>query len=316
MQTVLRMVSMHIYPDYYEKFRCIASECKHNCCIGWEIDIDEDTLDFYNSVTGDFSKRLKDNIELCDTPHFKLADKERCPFLNSSNLCDIITTLGEDRLCDICAQHPRFHNELPQRVESGLGLCCEEACRIILSQKEKVKLVSDEDITTDDEIILLRDKVIEALQNRDKHISERIDDMLTLCVATENVYSINELCDIFLNLEQLDPKWGELLKELKANCDTLDADTFDTYMADRQSEYEQFCFYLVYRHFANSPDFFEAQCRACFVKLSYTLMRALGTLIYSKNGSFELCDQLELARLFSSEIEYSDENLYTLFEIA
>ena len=52
------------------------------------------------------------------------------------------------------------------------------------------------------------------------------------------------------------------------------------------------------------------------MKLSYTLMRALGTLIYSKNGSFELCDQLELARLFSSEIEYSDENLYTLFEIA
>ena len=91
-------------------------------------------------------------------------------------------------------------------------------------------------------------------------------------------------------------------------------DTFDTYMADRQSEYEQFCVYLVYRHFANSPDFFEAQCRACFVKLSYTLMRALGTLIYSKNGSFELCDQLELARLFSSEIEYCEENHYAILD--
>ena len=61
---------MHIYPDYYDKFRCIASKCKHNCCIGWEIDIDENTLSYYNSVTGDFSKRLKDNIELSDTPHF------------------------------------------------------------------------------------------------------------------------------------------------------------------------------------------------------------------------------------------------------
>ena len=137
---------MHIYPDYYDKFRCIASKCKHNCCIGWEIDIDEDTLSYYNSVTGDFSKRLKDNIELSDTPHFKLSSNERCPFLNDKNLCDIITTLGEDKLCDICSQHPRFHNELPDRIESGLGLCCEEACRIILSQKEKVKLVSDEEM--------------------------------------------------------------------------------------------------------------------------------------------------------------------------
>ena len=31
-------------PDYYETFRCIAGECKDSCCIGWEIDIDEDNL--------------------------------------------------------------------------------------------------------------------------------------------------------------------------------------------------------------------------------------------------------------------------------
>ena len=32
---------MLVYPDYYPEFRCSASACKHNCCIGWEIDIDE-----------------------------------------------------------------------------------------------------------------------------------------------------------------------------------------------------------------------------------------------------------------------------------
>ncbi|MBQ8539351.1 MAG: flagellin lysine-N-methylase [Ruminococcus sp.] len=307
---------MHIYPDYYEKFRCIASKCKHNCCIGWEIDIDNTTLKYYNCVEGDFSKRLKDNIELDDTPHFKLLSNERCPFLNDKNLCDIITTLGEDMLCDICSQHPRFHNELPQRIESGLGLCCEEACRIIISQKEKCTLISNGDITTDDEIILLRDKVIDVLQNRDKHIAQRIDDMLSLCSTTGNEYSISELCDILLSLEQLDNKWGKLIKELKESTNTIDTNAFDTYMADRQSEYEQFCVYLVYRHFANSPDLFEAQLRACFVKLAYNLVRALGAMIYSKSGSFDLSEQLELIRLFSSEIEYSDENLYTLFDIA
>lgn len=306
---------MHIYPNYYEKFKCIASKCKHNCCIGWEIDIDDSTLRYYNSVSGDFGKRLKDNIELIDTPHFKLKENERCPFLNCSNLCDIISTLGEDKLCTICSEHPRFHNELPDRIESGLGLTCEEACRIVLSQKEKMTLVSKKDFSTDDEIILLRDEIIVALQNRNKSIADRLDDMLALCGTTENNIDIKSLCDVMLSLEMLDETWGELLAELKEGFGQIDPHAFDTYMAQRQHEYEQFCVYLIYRHFANSPDLYEAQSRACFVKLMYKLFYALGAVIYAKRGSFDFEAQVEVARLFSSEIEYSDENLYTLFDI-
>ena len=29
------------YPDYYEKFSCIAGACEDTCCAGWEIDIDD-----------------------------------------------------------------------------------------------------------------------------------------------------------------------------------------------------------------------------------------------------------------------------------
>ena len=36
---------MIITLDYYEKFNCISSNCKHNCCIGWEIEIDNDTFE-------------------------------------------------------------------------------------------------------------------------------------------------------------------------------------------------------------------------------------------------------------------------------
>ena len=31
-------------PAYYKAFRCIGSDCTENCCIGWEIDVDEDSL--------------------------------------------------------------------------------------------------------------------------------------------------------------------------------------------------------------------------------------------------------------------------------
>ena len=108
-------------PDYYMDFNCIADKCKHNCCIGWEIDIDEDSLDFYERVKGDFGNRLKENIDKTDTPHFCLKEHDRCPFLNKDNLCDIIINLGESALCNICDDHPRFRNFFESRTEMGLG---------------------------------------------------------------------------------------------------------------------------------------------------------------------------------------------------
>ena len=61
---------MKIYvPDYYKDFRCLAGDCKHSCCIGWEIDIDEDTLDYYKSVEGEFGERLKNNIHTMMKQH-------------------------------------------------------------------------------------------------------------------------------------------------------------------------------------------------------------------------------------------------------
>ncbi|MBR2715951.1 MAG: flagellin lysine-N-methylase [Ruminococcus sp.] len=303
---------MHIYPSYYNDFKCIASRCKHNCCIGWEIDIDESTMEFYNSVSGDFGQRLKDNINHLDIPYFKLSSDERCPFLNDKNLCDIIMTLGEKHLCDICTEHPRFHNALPDRIESGLGLCCEEAARIILSQKEKVTLLNSK--STDDQILILRDKIIDTLQNRDKTIENRIEDMLSLCDTSLSKRPISLYCDLLLSLERMDEKWGELLNMLKENADAIDFERFDQFMKDRTHEYEQVLVYLIYRHFANSPDTQEALKRARFSAFSYEILRALGAVIYYKTGDFDFEAHVELLRLFSSEIEYSDENLYTLFD--
>ena len=99
-----------ITPNYYNKFKCIADKCKHSCCIGWEIDIDDTTLKKYNNLKSDFANRLKSNISLANAPHFKLDKSERCPFLNEQGLCDIILNEGEDMLCQICADHPRFRN--------------------------------------------------------------------------------------------------------------------------------------------------------------------------------------------------------------
>ena len=36
-------------PDYFYQFACLAGDCPHSCCIGWEVVIDEDTARRYRA---------------------------------------------------------------------------------------------------------------------------------------------------------------------------------------------------------------------------------------------------------------------------
>lgn len=162
---------MNIYaPDYYPAFQCIASRCEHTCCAGWEIDIDPESLSRYDRLTGAFVERVRKGISREGTPHFILTKDERCPLLNSDNLCELILHEGEGALCQICRDHPRFRNYFSCRVETGLGLVCEEAARLILSWPHPLRLIridgSAEESPTEDECYLfdLREQWLASLQ--------------------------------------------------------------------------------------------------------------------------------------------------------
>lgn len=185
-------------PVYYSTFKCIANKCKDNCCIGWEIDIDDNTFKNYKNIKGKFGKRLKNGITECDNTHcFKLDEKERCVFLNENNLCDIIINLGEESLCQICTAHPRYINEYLHITEYGIGTACEEVCRIILSQQEPVCLVDSktkEKVTEnpfkDNDYMAylfeIRKIITNILQNRSYKINQRLLTVIKLCYKIEN----------------------------------------------------------------------------------------------------------------------------------
>ncbi|MBE6727761.1 MAG: hypothetical protein E7562_03835 [Ruminococcaceae bacterium] len=302
----------YIYPDYYKDFNCIKGECRHNCCIGWEIDIDDNTLEFYKTVSGDFGEKLKNNIAFKEQPHFILGEKERCPFLNKKNLCDIIIELGEEHLCEICADHPRFRNQLPDRTEIGLGLSCEAAARLIIGKKTPMILIGN--IETTDTIILLRDKILKVLQDRNKNVLERLKEMLYICNTDFDFDSIYIFFDILLSLERLDEEWTKTLTTLKLGFKNADFDGFDCFMEMRQTEYEQLAVYMLYRHFSNAFDEQSIIEKARFTAFTVLLIRSIGAVIWSKTQSFNFDDMIEIIRLFSAEIEYSDENLYILLD--
>ena len=308
-----------VYPDYYESFRCIAEKCRYNCCIGWEIDIDSHSLELYQNTSGNFGKRLSDSISYEGTPHFILSEDERCPFLNQKNLCDIYSSLGENCLCQICTDHPRFYNELSTHTEAGLGLCCEEAARIILTKKEPFSLKNFPEEALSDPVLLLRDDAFTILQKRETPLSDRIEALLEFinhhCIIS-NIKSIlshhiNHYLPLFESLEKMDDKWSSLLLSLKTPVSSEALCDFDCLADDKglESMLEQFVCYLIYRHLPKAEYEEDALLYIGFSILSLRLIYSLSLGIFASKGDFCAEDLLELARLFSCEIEYSDENI-------
>lgn len=268
-------------PDYYSSFSCIADKCSHSCCVGWEIDIDEKTYNKYKNASGEFSKRLLQGITP-DGKSFILDENERCPFLNKSGLCDIITNLGKDSLCQICDDHPRFRNFFPSVTEIGLGLCCEEACRLILSKKDKTYIEIVNSVTDWERTFFAsRNRLFELAQDRTKPISVRLDDILSLFGAEHTDIGI----DFYKILERLDDSWECVL-------DNISDGFYDNGIA-----LEQLLCYFIFRHTADS-----LETGALFAVHATTFIARLAF-----NKTFEeFCD---ICRMYSSEIEYSDENL-------
>ena len=46
-------------PDYFDQFACLAGDCPHSCCIGWEVVIDEDTARRYRAEPGPLGEKLR-----------------------------------------------------------------------------------------------------------------------------------------------------------------------------------------------------------------------------------------------------------------
>ena len=296
-----------IVPSYYPAFSCIADQCRHSCCIGWEIDIDDKTAQCYRTFLGKIGDRMRTNIDFsADPPHFILqGTEERCPFLNDRGLCDIILTCGEDALCQICTDHPRFRNFFSDRTEIGLGLCCEAAAALVLGWEDSVTMIdlSDDGENTEqpeDEqaFFALRDTLIAVLQNRTQPLDVRIDKMLSV-VGGVRFDDMRPWAEFLSGLEILDAVWTAALETVGDEREVLPGHTG-----------EQLMVYLLMRHLPKMLDGEDHATLASFAVLGYDLICAL----YASSPEHDFVSLCELVRLFSSEIEYSEENLYAVFD--
>lgn len=294
------------FPDYYKDFECIKDKCKYSCCIGWEIDIDNDTLSYYEGVKGDFGKRLRSSISYEDTPHFILDKDERCPFHNSSNLCDIYIHCGKDHLCEICSNHPRYVNVFDDREEWGLGMCCEAAAHIILNRKSVTRMVSDGKEEIQEGIVSEREKILSFVQDRNKDIRVRSENLLEKYNVDFPKYDFEYWREVFLSLEVLNDEWINILKsDYAIDYCWIEKEEYQLYL-------EQLCVYFILRYI-NKENEGNIKGWLSFCCLGVYMIAELFSRMDERNEEvFE-----DICRMYSSEIEYSLDNVNELlFELS
>lgn len=320
-----------IMPSYCDSFKCSADRCSDNCCIGWEIDIDEKTADFYSGVKGDFGTRLKENIAKGECSSFILKD-ERCPFLNEKNLCEIIINLGEDHLCQICTDHPRYYEWFGEIKEGGVGLCCEEGAKLILTAEKPAELTVreipyEENDSFEDGLFALlyeaRQNIFSLLMNNDVSIKERVSAVLSFAEQLQiNIDNYNDvipeefetvkdekgdkLCVLksLAALEAIDEKWTDYLEHEIDSCK-------DTEIRKDITLFQRnLLIYYIYRYFLKGT--FDGEILSK-VKLACVSTAIISYLVSRNTADFT--ETVNICKLFSKQTEYSQENIDLLCEM-
>lgn len=296
---------MKLYaPKYYKHFTCIADKCTHSCCIGWEIDIDKDTLERYSKLSDGYGNNVKKSISREGTPHFRLAEHDRCPHLDSNGLCKIILNLGEDFLCDICRLHPRFFNDTLYGREVGLGMACEEACRLILtssdySEIEPVGEVNGQGAEGCFDGVDERNKLFGIISRSGMEYTEKLETVYKEYNISPDVNSDSDWQSILDSLEYLYEDSKDMF-----SCYSSDIAT----PAYAEKYLENALAYFIYRHVTGSVDESDFSSALGFC----LFMERLAASIIKKYNAVCLEDIVTLMRTLSEELEYSEDNTETV----
>ena len=364
-------------PEYYDEFSCIASRCKDSCCAGWEVDIDDESYEYYRSVEGPFGDRLRESMFVAEDGgyRFKLKGPKRCAMLNDNNLCDLYTALGEEALCEVCTEYPRFSLVYGQVEQKALSLSCEEVGRILFGRTEPEQLIDIElpgDCEDDEEdpqyvafMEWVQKEAVAILQNRELSITERTREFLAWCDRVQTIInysqakddlsileawknqdadreireweqkniegkekparnlSYEDFCDrfeIFLDMEELDEEWINTKAEFEQ---IYHEDTYEklllAYLNSKDySElgYEHLLVYFVYRYLMNAVYDYDILSYAKMIVVATLVVRDMDAARFQRNGgSFTMFDRIDVARIFSKEVEHSEGNAEDLKEM-
>ena len=284
-------------PPYYKKFKCIADLCRHSCCVGWEIDVDEDARQRYGELTGEIGDRVRAAVvEDGEGAHFALQSSGRCALLDDRGLCRLISAVGEGYLCHICREHPRFYNEVGDRTECGIGACCEEAARLILSEENyaDIRPVDDGDKSKSAETVWDFDTIV----HRSAVYDLLRDTSLSYEIRLQRIAGEYGILATDSTKRALPDAWEYLYEEHRALLGDFAAVPYPP--EELATVCERFLAYLIYRHASAAQN--EAAFRLS-VGVALLLEQVFRSLLHKGLAP------VEAARILSEELEYSEDNI-------
>ena len=195
----------YTYPDYYKKFKCIGGECDDNCCAaGWQITIDDESLEKYETMEGEIGVRLRNSIDW-ENGMFEQFE-HKCALLNENGLCDVYCDAGEDKMCILCQRYPRHYEEFENVREISLSVSCPEAAKIVLGNRGKVGFYTETDEEEEEyedfdylmytKLLDIREILLDVLHERKGSVAHRISKLLDIVHGIQGLIDNDEIFGI------------------------------------------------------------------------------------------------------------------------
>ena len=206
----------YVFTDFFDEFECVGGICPDTCCAGWNVSIDNATMQKYCGL----DETQKNWICSCikevvveDKPQnmIKMKEDGRCPFLNDRNLCDIYLQVSPDALSHVCQTYPRKIVSYYDVILITVCVSCPEAARIVLKKKEPIAFEYAEDDSiadTNGADWLLYNELInglvittDILQNRSYAIWERVYLVLEMTYQIQKHIEEGDLANLRKDIE-------------------------------------------------------------------------------------------------------------------
>ncbi len=116
---------------FYDRFSCLGKKCPLNCCHGWRIPLDDDSVRRFRREKSPVGLRARIAILGTRQPAFGRWHLN-CPMLDPDGYCSLQKARGEKFLPDTCRIYPRDWANLGIFVERTLDLSCIHAATLYL----------------------------------------------------------------------------------------------------------------------------------------------------------------------------------------
>ena len=333
----------------YDKFKCIADKCPKSCCIGWQIMIDEDSLENYKNHDGVFTDRFKSSVDYAEECFYQ--HDTRCNMLNDNGLCDLQSTLGEDFLCDTCRLYPRHIEEYQDLREHLLSLSCPEVTRMVISPDYDFEMLETKDASFDDaedfedydfllfdQLEFAREKMIEVACAKSIPLQERMSMVASMAFELQVLFDEGDVLimsdlecdkvkdfgetgirpdydymikslDVLIGMEVLETSWTDKTIETRDYWKKHDVNSNEWNEFLNPDSYTEFVFEKIFKSLLYSYFCGSVYDGEIYARAMIAVISTRWIMMILKATGEDLAKTIYL---YSREVEHSDDNVNTM----